>query len=138
MRALLATSCLRKGQKRWKRRDNLQLLNQLPVALEGKALVLGASVSQVSMFLVLKYNSLLIMLGRLYCSEHETEEFDQQEADEEDAIMATEYQCLVASGGEAEPLWVEKFGGALRAAGAFRSQRIRRPSAKALSNLTDV
>ncbi len=90
------------------------------------------------MFSVPLSRYLSFVLGRLYCSELETEEFDQQEAVEEDTIMATEYQRLGASSVEAEPLWVEKFGGALRAAGAFRSQRIRRPSAKALSNLQNV
>jgi hypothetical protein len=90
------------------------------------------------MFSVPLSRCLSSVLGRLYCSDLKTEEFDQQEADEEDAIMATEYQRLVASGGEAELLWVEKFGGALCAAGAFWSQRIRRPSAKALSNLQNV
>jgi hypothetical protein len=114
------------------------LLNQLPIALEGKALVKGAPISQVSMFSVLTYDCLLIVLGRLYRSERKTKEFDQREADEEDAIMATEYKRLVASGGEAEPLWVEKFSSALCEAGAFWSQQIRRPSAKALSNLKDV
>ncbi len=64
--------------------------------------------------------------------------FDQRDADEEDAIMELEYQRLVASRGEAEPLWVERFGGALRAARAFWSQRIHRPSAKALSNVENV
>ncbi len=81
------------------------------------------------------YYNWLTLLGRIYCSERVTTDMDQQEADEEDAIMEMEYQRLVASSGEAEPLWVEKFGGALRAARAFRSQRNRRPSAKALSNL---
>jgi hypothetical protein len=49
--------------------------------------------------------------------------------------MELEYRQLVASGGAAEPLWVERFEGALRAASAFRPRRNRRPSAKALGNL---
>ncbi len=76
--------------------------------------------------------------GRLYCSELEIEEYDEQDALEEDALVEIEYQRLVASRGEAEPLWVEKFGGALRAAQAFRPTRNRRLSAKALSNLENV
>ncbi len=52
--------------------------------------------------------------------------------------MELEYQRLVTCGGEAEPLWVEKFGGALRAANAFRPQRNRLPSEKALRNLENM
>jgi hypothetical protein len=52
--------------------------------------------------------------------------------------MATEYQRLIESGGEAKPLWVKKFGGALRAAGAFLSQWICLLSAKTLCNLHNV
>ncbi len=81
---------------------------------------------------------MLIHLGCLYCSEPESEQFHAQDARDENALTELEYQRLVASRGEAEPLWVEKFGGALRASQAFRLQRNRRPSAKALSNLENV
>jgi hypothetical protein len=73
--------------------------------------------------------------GRLYCSELPSDEQDEQDDEEEDAIMEVEYQRLVASRGEAEPLWVEKFGGAIRVASSFRPQRNRRPSEKALRNI---
>ncbi len=81
---------------------------------------------------------MLIILGRLYCSELQSEEHDEQDNEEEDAIMELEYQRLVATGREAEQLWVKKFDGALRAANHFRPQRNRRPSAKALQNLENV
>ncbi len=80
----------------------------------------------------------LICLGRAYCSELPTDEQDERDNEEEDAIMEIEYRRLVATGGEAEPLWVERFGGALRASSAFRPQRNCRPSAKALGNLANV
>jgi hypothetical protein len=81
---------------------------------------------------------MLSILGRLYCSELRSEDNDERDNKEEDAIMELEYERLVASGGEAEPLWVEKFGGALRAASYFRPQRNRRPTAKAMENLQNV
>ncbi len=44
----------------------------------------------------------LHFLGRFYCSELETKERDLQR---KTALVEIEYQQLVASRGEAEPLW---------------------------------
>jgi hypothetical protein len=81
---------------------------------------------------------LLIIIGCLYYSELQSEELDEQDNNEEDASMELEYQRLVATSGEAEPLWVETFGGALCTANNFCPQRNRRLSAKALHNLENI
>lgn len=52
--------------------------------------------------------------------------------------MEIEYRRLIVSGGEAEPLWVERFGVSLHAGSAFRPKQNRIPSAKALGNLINV
>jgi hypothetical protein len=98
----------------------------------------GVDVALVSCAVNYFYKWLLNFLGRIYCSELPTEEHADEDDREEDAIMELEYRRLVASGGEAEPLWVKRFGGDLRAVSAFRLRQNRRPNAKALGNLVNV
>ncbi len=52
--------------------------------------------------------------------------------------MEVEYACLVATRGEAPPLWVERFGSTLPAAGDYRLRPEPRRSARALAELTNV
>ncbi len=52
--------------------------------------------------------------------------------------MEVEYARLVATRGEAEPLWVERFGRSLPAARAYRLRETPRRSARALAELDNV
>jgi hypothetical protein len=52
--------------------------------------------------------------------------------------MEIEYARLVATRGEAPPLWAERFGSALPAARAYRLRPEPRRSARALAELTNV
>ncbi len=52
--------------------------------------------------------------------------------------MEIEYARFLAKRGEAPPLWVERFGGAIPAAMAYRLRPEPRRSAQALAELSNV
>ncbi len=66
---------------------------------------------------------MLTISGCLYRTEQPSNEQDEQDDEEENAILKLENQRLIASRSEAEPLWVKKICGAIRAANSFRPQR---------------